>query len=175
MKDRTKRTHDAAGGFAPTRGRQVLALAVFLAACYAAAVLGGFFTPGGTGGWYASLRKPSFNPPGWLFGPVWTVLYACMAVAGWLIWRRRGLRAGAGPLAAFAVQLLLNAAWSPVFFGLRAPGPAFGVLVALWLAIVVTAAWFFRVSRPAGLLLLPYLAWVTFAGALNFQIWRLNA
>ncbi len=127
------------------------------------------------GEWYASLRKPSWNPPGWIFGPVWTALYAMMAVAAWLVWRRGGFAAQRRPLGWFLAQLALNAAWTPLFFGLHWPGVAFAEIVLLWLAIVATLAAFRRVSRTATLLLVPYLLWVTFATVLNFTLWRLNA
>ncbi|MFI6264650.1 TspO/MBR family protein [Micromonospora sp. NPDC051006] len=125
----------------------------------------------GTSAEYAALIRPSWAPPGWLFGPVWTVLYALVAVAGWLVWRR----VGPGPaLWAWIVQLVLNAAWTPLFFGAGRYGLAFAEIIVLWLAIGVTVALFARVSRAAVLLMLPYWAWVTFAAALNLAIWRLN-
>ena len=142
--------------------------------CLGVGAAGGLATGRSVGTWYAELRKPAWTPPGWLFGPVWTVLYASMAVAAWLVWTKAGARAAAVPLALFAVQLALNAAWTPVFFGLRLPGPAFAVIVALWAAIVATGAAFWHVRPVAGMLMLPYLAWVTFATGLNFAIWRLN-
>jgi len=127
------------------------------------------------GEWYASLEKPSWNPPNWIFGPAWTALYAMMAVAAWLVWRRGGFAAQALPLAAFLVQLLLNALWSWLFFGLKNPGLAFAEIVALWVAIATTLLLFRRPSATAAWLLAPYLAWVTFASLLNFTLWRLNA
>lgn len=146
-------------------------LLVFLALTFAAAGFGAQFGPGP---WYEALRKPAWNPPGWVFPPVWTVLYAMMAVAAWLVWR--GARPGAArtPLALWTVQLLLNAAWSWLFFGRQRPDLAFADIVLLWLAIVATLAAFARVSRAAAALLAPYLAWVTFAAVLNAAIWRLN-
>ena len=156
--------------------RQVIGLVVFLAAVFAAAGVGSLFTARSVAEWYPALAKPSWTPPNAVFGPVWTVLYLLMAVAAWLVWRKAGgLGAARLPLALFAVQLALNAAWSVLFFGLRMPGLAFGELVVLWLAIAATLAAFRRVVPAAGLLLAPYLAWVTFAGALNFALWRLNA
>lgn len=156
--------------------RQVVGLAACLALVFAAAGLGSHFTAGGVGEWYASLAKPSWTPPDAVFAPVWTALYIMMAVAAWLVWRKAGSFAAAkAPMALFAAQLSLNAAWPALFFGLRMPGPAFAELVVLWAALAATLAAFWRVSRPAALLLAPYLAWVTFAGALNFALWRLNA
>ncbi|MGA4643837.1 TspO/MBR family protein [Limisphaera sp. 4302-co] len=138
---------------------------------FAAASLGAFFSPGD---WYAGLTKPSWNPPNWLFGPVWTALYTMMAVAAWLVWRRGGWREQWRPLAIYLAQLALNAAWTPLFFGLHWPGAAFAEIVLLWLAIVATIVTFWRVQRRAAALLIPYLVWVSFAAVLNFTLWRLN-
>ncbi|MFN0069451.1 MAG: TspO/MBR family protein [Limisphaerales bacterium] len=143
-----------------------------LALCFSAAAFGAQFGPGD---WYAALRKPAWNPPNWLFGPVWTALYTMMGVAAWLVWRRGGWGVQAVPLGLFLVQLALNAAWSGLFFGLRRPGLAFGEMIMLWAAILATAAAFRPVSATACWLLVPYLAWVSFAAALNFTLWRLNA
>jgi benzodiazapine receptor len=153
---------------------QALVLGLFYLVCFLAAGLGSLFTMASVGGWYATLAKPPWSPPDWIFGPVWTVLYATMAVAGWLVWRRGGL-ASVPALRWFAVQLVLNVGWSVVFFGLRMPGLAVIEIVVLWLAIVATLMTSWRVSRPASILLVPYLLWVSFAAALNFAIWRLNA
>ncbi|MER7440505.1 TspO/MBR family protein [Micromonospora avicenniae] len=125
----------------------------------------------GTSAEYAALDRPSWAPPGWLFGPVWTLLYVLIALAGWLVWRRVGFGAAVW---AWVAQLVLNAAWTPLFFGARRYGAAFAEIVVLWLAIALTVLLFARVSRTAASLMLPYLAWVTFAAALNFAIWRLN-
>lgn len=154
-----------------TSGRPLLGLLGWGLLCFAAASVGGIFGPGE---WYASLRKPAWNPPGWVFGPVWFALYSMMAVAAWRVWREGGWRRQGGPLGWFLVQLALNAAWSPLFFGLRRPGVAFLEIVLLWVAIAVTLVRFRPVSRAAALLLAPYLAWVSFAAVLNFALWRLN-
>lgn len=156
-------------GFQP---RLALGLVVWLAACFLAGSFGAIFMPGE---WYTTLRKPSWNPPAWIFGPVWTALYTVMAVAAWLVWKRGGFAARRGPLALFLTQLVLNAAWTPLFFGLHQPGLAFAEIVCLWLAIAATLAAFRPLSRTAAWLLAPYLAWVTFAAALNFALWRLNS
>ncbi|WP_435020348.1 TspO/MBR family protein [Tundrisphaera sp. TA3] len=156
-------------------GRDALALAGFVALCFAVAGLGGYWSSRGLGPWYDGLAKPAWTPPGWLFGPVWTALYLAMAVAAWLVWRRGPSPARQGSLVLFGVQLALNLAWSGIFFALRSPGPAFVEIAVLWVAIAATIAAFARTSRPAAALLVPYLAWVTFASALNFAIWRLNA
>jgi benzodiazapine receptor len=124
--------------------------------------------------WYPTLAKPSWTPPAWLFGPVWTVLYVMMAVAGWLVWKRYGLTGAREALLLFFVQLALNAAWSWLFFGFRMPGVAFAEIVMLWGAIVATTLLFWKACAPAAVLFLPYLLWVTFAAVLNYSIWRLN-
>ncbi len=149
-------------------------LAAFLFICFAAAGIGSFATAPAITNWYAGVNKPSWNPPNWLFGPVWTVLYAMMATAGWMVWRRLSLQAAAIPLFFFAVQLLLNTLWSVFFFGLHNPGLAFIEIVFLWLSIAATIYFFWRVRQLACALLVPYLAWVSFAAFLNFTIWRLN-
>jgi tryptophan-rich sensory protein len=152
--------------------RRFPALAGWLALCLAASGTAVFVS---TGGWYAALHKPAWNPPAWLFGPVWTVLYIMMAVAAWLVWCEGGWKAQGRALGLFLAQWLLNALWTPLFFGLHLAGPAFGEIVVLWLVLAVTLRAFWRVRRVAGILLLPYLAWVSFAAALNFTLWRLNA
>ena len=153
-------------------GGRLLTLIGWVVLCFVAASLGALFVPGD---WYASLRKPSWNPPGWVFGPVWTALYAMMAAAAWLVWQRGGFAAQRRPLGLFLVQLTLNAAWTPLFFGQHWPGVAFAEILLLWLAIAVTLAAFRRVSHVAAWLLVPYLVWVSFAAVLNFTLWRLNS
>ena len=155
-----------------SRGKTILGLCGWLLACFAAAAIGGLFMPGE---WYASLRKPSWNPPGWIFGPVWTALYTMMAVAAWLVWKRGGFAAQRRLLTLFLVQLALNATWTPLFFGLHWPGVAFFEMLLLWVAIAATIPTFWRVNRVAAWLLVPYLAWVSFAAVLNVTLWRLNA
>jgi tryptophan-rich sensory protein len=150
---------------------QWLVLAVFVAASFAAAALGGLATAGSVRDWYPTIAKPAWTPPSWLFGPVWTILYAMMGVAAWLVWRRVGW---SGALVWFGVQLALNATWSPVFFGLHRIGLALVNIGLLWLAIARTTIAFWRVMPMAGWLFVPYLAWVSFATALNFAIWQLN-
>ena len=150
--------------------RPWLALVGFIVLCEAAGLAGTAFTMSAIPEWYAFLAKPEFSPPNWLFGPVWTLLYFMMGVAAWLVWRR----AGAVALKVFWLQLALNALWTPLFFGLRSPLLGFVCIAALWLAIVWTIAVFWRVSRPAAVLLLPYLAWVSFASILNLSIYMLN-
>ena len=166
--------------------RSTLVLILFFLICFGVAAFGGQFVPGE---WYAGLEKPAWNPPSWVFAPVWTVLYALMAVAGWLAWRaeepsgasgvagaapRRGGSLRGAALGFFALQLALNGAWSWLFFGLHRPGIALAEIVALWMAILVTIVLFWRLRPLAGALLLPYLAWVAFAAALNAALWRMN-
>ena len=157
------------------RSARWLGLVVFLVVCLAAGGLGAIATTPEIAGWYQTLEKPSWNPPAGVFGPVWTTLYLMMGVAAWSVWRPAGLKAAARPLTIFGVQLGLNVAWSWIFFGLHQPGWAFVEIVILWLAIVATTVAFFRRTPVAGWLLVPYLAWVSFAGVLNFTIWRLNS
>jgi tryptophan-rich sensory protein len=151
--------------------RRWLALVGWLLLCFAAASMGALFMPGE---WYAALKKPPWNPPDWVFGPVWSTLYAMMAVAAWLVWRQGGFARQRRPLGVFLTQLALNALWTPLFFGLQRPGLAFAGIIALWLAIAWTIAAFWRVHRVAAWLLAPYLAWVSFAAVLNGTLWSLN-
>ncbi|MEQ1611947.1 MAG: TspO/MBR family protein [Hyphomicrobiaceae bacterium] len=148
--------------------QRYLTLLPFLGAVLAVASTGALFRPGP---WYDSLRKPSWTPPGWLFGPAWALLYVLIAFAGWIVWRADGFGL---PLAVWIVQLLVNGSWSWVMFGLRRIGAAMAVLCLLWLAIITFMALAWPLSTDASLLFAPYLAWVTFAGALNFAVWRLN-
>ena len=146
-------------------------LVLFLIVVFSVSVIGGLFTASSVGTWYEGLAKPSWRPPNWLFGPVWTILYAMMAVSAWLVWKKAGFGSA---LLMFAAQLLINGIWSPVFFGAQSLGGGLVVIVALWFAIVGTIAMFWPVSLAAALLLLPYLAWVSFATVLNAAIWRMN-
>ena len=149
----------------------VLVLLGFIAACFLAALTGAMFRPGD---WYERLTKPSWRPPNQLFAPVWSVLYLMIAVSGWLIWRETGFVGATLPLAIYALQLVLNAAWTPLFFGLHRIDLGFFDIVLVWLSIVATIVLFYPIHSVAAMLLLPYLAWVTFAAALNFAVWRLN-
>ena len=157
-----------------TTTRSIVALAVFLALSFAASAIGGMFTFPAIPGWYQNLEKPSWTPPDAVFGPVWTVLYIFMAVAAWLVWKRGGWTAQRGPLTLWGVQLVLNSLWSILFFGMRNPALGLMGIVILWLAILATLIAFWTVSRLSGGLLIPYLAWVSYASALNYSIFRLN-
>ena len=155
--------------------KQTLRLLASLALCYAAALCGALFSGASRSDWYASLAKPTFMPPAWLFGPVWTLLYAMMAISLFLVWSKRSK----WPLAKkvfglFAAQLIVNAFWSPAFFGLRIPALGLILIVILWVLLSLTVYMFSRISRPAACLLVPYLAWITFAMVLNCAIVYLN-
>lgn len=154
-----------------TPKRRLLALAGWVLLCFTAAAMGGLFMPGE---WYGTLNKPTWNPPGWVFGPVWSALYTMMAVAAWLVWRQGGWGRQRKPLLIFLPQLALNALWTPLFFGLHWIGVALAEIILLWLAIAWTLAAFWNVQRTAAWLLAPYLAWVSFAAVLNGTLWRLN-
>lgn len=159
----------------PALGWQVAWLIGLVAVTFGAAALGSTVTSSSLDGWYPTLTKPAWNPPNWIFGPVWTTLYLLMAIAAWLVYRRGGWRPARGALGLYGLQLALNVAWSAIFFGLRAPGLAFAEILLLWLAITATGFAFGMHSRVAALLLVPYLAWTSFAALLNFTLWRLNA
>ncbi len=152
----------------PSSTRSLLVLAGLILVTFCAPLAGMMMPPGA---WYASLAKPEWNPPSWIFGPVWSALYLMMAIAAWLIWKRDGWRQ---PMRLYFIQLILNAAWSPIFFGAQKPSWALVDIVALWIAVLLTLWSFFRISKTAGWLLVPYLAWVSFATLLNFTLWRLN-
>ena len=145
-------------------------LGLFILAVVAVSVLGGLATSAAIPDWYATLAKPSWTPPNWVFGPAWTTLYVLMAVAAWLVWRRRRLVEVRGALLAWWVQLALNLLWTMLFFGLRQPLWGLIEIVALWVAIAITIALFHRVRPLAALLLVPYIAWVSFAISLNAGI-----
>ena len=149
-------------------------LIVLLILCFAVAGVGGLVTTPNIPNWYADLAKPSWTPPDWVFGPVWSILYFTMAVAAWLVWRQASLAKATVPMAMFGIQLLLNALWSWLFFGLHSPSTAAVDIVLLWMAIAATTAAFWRQSTVAGILFVPYLAWVSFASVLNLAIWQLN-
>lgn len=141
--------------------------------CEVAGIVGSVFTVSAIPGWYAALQKPWFTPPNWLFAPVWLALYFLMGTTLYLLWGKRPQARAA--LAAFGVQLVLNAGWSAVFFGAHELFYGFVTIAALWLAILSTAALSYRVSKIAAALLIPYILWVTIASALNYFVWALNA
>ncbi|HWQ59674.1 MAG TPA: TspO/MBR family protein [Candidatus Fimivivens sp.] len=139
-----------------------------------AGILGSVFTAKNVSDWYATIAKPSWTPPSWLFGPVWTTLFALMGIASALVWEKRGLPGATLALSAYAVQLALNVLWSALFFGLKRPDLAFIEILFLLVAIVVTTILFWRIDPRAGMLLLPYIAWVSFASVLNLAVSRLS-
>jgi tryptophan-rich sensory protein len=150
-------------------------LAGFIALCLAVGAVGGWITARSIADWYPTLAKPAWTPPNALFGPVWTALYIMMAFAAWLVWRKDARFAGVRlALILFFAQLALNFLWSFLFFGLRSPGLALIDIIVLLVVLILTVWAFFQQSRWAGLIMLPYLAWVGFATALNFAIWQLN-
>ena len=151
--------------------KNIVSLLVFLAAVILTGMFGSAFPPGE---WYAGMVKPSWNPPDWLFGPVWTLLYLLMAVAAWRVWLRAAGSVRRGAIVWWVIQLVLNGLWSWLFFGLHRIGWALAELGLLWVAILFTFIAFRSIDRLAGLLLLPYLAWVSFAAVLNFSLWSLN-
>jgi benzodiazapine receptor len=157
------------------RSRQVLALAGFVAVTFAAAAVGSYFTSTSVSGWYQQLARPEWRPPDWVFGPVWTTLYVMMSIAAWLVWRRGRWSSARIPLTLWGLQLLLNVGWSAFFFAMRQPGLAFYEIVLLWIAIAATIVAFWRWSKLAAILLVPYLAWVSFASVLNYAIWQMNS
>ncbi len=138
-------------------------------------VIGSLFTSSAVNGWYLTLEKPVLNPPSWIFGPMWTLLYIMMGVAAFIIWKKGWSRRDVKlALLIFGVQLLLNAGWSIIFFGLRSPGWALLELIVLWFIILWMMVIFYRISKPTIYLILPYLIWTGFAGYLNYAIWSLN-
>ena len=152
----------------------LIVLAFFVALCLAIGALGASVVATSVDTWYADLAKPPFTPPDRLFGPVWTVLYVLMAIAAWRVWRAADRDTRRGPLTLFALQLALTLGWTVVFFGLQKIGAAVATIVVLDVGVVVTTLAFRSIDRWAGLLMVPYLAWVAFATVLNIAIWRLN-
>lgn len=169
-----KTTQDQRPAVAVSRWSATVGFIVSIAICLGIGALGAGLTSPEIPGWYRSINKPSWNPPDSIFGPVWTMLYVMMGISAWDIWLHAGFRRSVGPLVLFAFQLFLNLAWSWIFFRQHAIGFALIEIVALWLAIVATMVAFFRRSILAGGLLVPYLAWVSFATVLNHAIWQLN-
>jgi benzodiazapine receptor len=157
------------------RAKDVARLIVSIVVCQLAGGLGAIFTTPAIPTWYASLNKPSFNPPNTVFFPVWTTLYTLMGIAVFLVWRKglheRRVRVA---LALFGIQLILNLGWTIIFFGLYSLFGAVIAIVFLWVAILINILTFWRISKVAGALLIPYILWVSFAGILNYSLWVLN-
>jgi tryptophan-rich sensory protein len=155
--------------------KDILKLLISIVACQSAGLIGSIFTVKAIPTWYAALQKPSFTPPNWLFAPAWGTLYLFMGISAFLIWQRGlGNPQVKRALIVFLIQLALNTLWSVVFFGLESPLYGVIVIVALWIAILLTMLKFFKISAAAFWLLLPYLLWVTFAAVLNISVWILN-
>ena len=154
--------------------KKILGLALAVVGCELAGGLGSLFTRPAINAWYAGLNKGPLNPPNWVFGPVWTTLFALMGVAAYLVWEKRKSTAAPKALMIFAVQLGLNIGWSAIFFGLRKPGAGLLEMIVLWVAILWTLSYFWKISKPAGALIVPYLLWVSFAAYLNYSIAILN-
>ena len=165
-----------AGTSTPRSGRvrRALGLAGFLGASATVASLGGLATADAVGTWYEALAKPAWTPPAAVFGPVWTVLYTGMAVAAWRVWDRHGWAGARGALTAYGVQLAVNCAWSPIFFGAHQIGAGLAVIFALDAAVLATILAFRRLDRAAAAILVPYLAWCLYATTLNAGILALN-
>ena len=157
------------------RSGQALKLIIAIVVSELAGIIGSVFTTPSIAGWYATLARPTLNPPAWVFGPVWTTLFVLMGVAAFLVWKkgldRRDVKIALG---IFIGQLVLNTLWSIIFFGLHNPGVAFIEIIFLWLAILSTIIAFAKISKPAAWLLVPYILWVSFAAYLNYSIWMLN-
>ena len=153
--------------------KQLLGLLGWLAVSFAAAALGGFASANAAD-FYQQLTRPAWAPPSWLFAPAWTLLYLLMGVAAWLVWRERGFHQARTTLSLFLIQLAVNALWTWLFFVWRLGALAFGEILILWVLILCTVVAFWRVRPIAGALLIPYLAWVTFASALTYAVWQRN-
>ena len=135
---------------------------------------GSFFTSGSVGTWYTTLNKPSFNPPNWIFAPVWTILFIMIGISFYIAWSKGFLTRKWIPISIYALNLLLNLLWSLLFFGLKTPLISFIEIIALWIVIVVNIIIFYKISKVSGILMIPYLLWVSFASVLNYSIYQLN-
>jgi len=149
-----------------------LALSILIA--QAAGMIGSVFTVSSVGTWFETIAKPSWNPPGWVFGPVWITLYTLMGVSGYLVWQQRDMPGAKLALSIYGIHLVFNALWSVLFFGLKNPGLAFAEILVLLSLIVATTVLFWKINSWAGMLMIPYIAWVSFAAFLNYTIWQLN-
>lgn len=158
-----------------SRLHSIAGLLFWLGLCYLIALIGAQVSPGiGPSEWYESIQKPGWNPPSWLFGPVWTSLYTMMGIAAWLVWKNNGWSGARPALVLFLIQLVLNGAWSWIFFGAQSPGWALIEILILLTVILFTTRLFFKYSRAAGWLMVPYILWVSFATVLTGAIWWMN-
>ena len=146
-----------------------------LLVCQLAGLIGSLFTMSKIPNWYMTLNKPELAPPNWIFGPVWTTLFVLMGIALYMVWKQGTDKKDVKiALYIFGTQLILNVLWSIIFFGLENPGSAFVEIISLWISILLSIIYFYRINKTAGYLLIPYIAWVSFASYLNFMIWGLN-
>ena len=167
--------HSSVGITRPPEGWQTWAgLLLFLALCFGVAIIGGMVSSSSVSTWYPTLVKPPFNPPDWIFGPVWSILYLLIAISGWRVWLRRGFSGASGAMALFGGHLIANLAWTLIFFGLRSPGLALIDVALLLILIALNIRAFSKIDGTAANLLWPYFGWVCFAAILNFSIWVLN-
>lgn len=154
---------------------KIIKFMISILICQLAGIIGSIFTSQSVGTWYLELQKPSFNPPNWIFAPVWIILYFLMGISLYLVWSEGNKSKEAkSAYSIFGVQLFLNAIWSLLFFGLQSPFYAFLEIIFLWIAILFTIICFLKISKSAAYLLIPYILWVSFAAVLNFSLWVLN-
>jgi len=154
--------------------KKTVILILFILLCQLPGIIGSYFTASSIPVWYAGLNKPWFNPPNFLFGPVWFTLYVMMGISLYIVWNTKSDMSKKSAVIIFSVQLVLNALWSVIFFGMKNPGLAFIEIILLWVFILLSIIKFYPVSRKASYILIPYLLWVSYASVLNFSIWRLN-
>ena len=155
--------------------KSILPLLISILIVFSFGFIGSFFTTSSITTWYAFINKPLFSPPNWIFAPVWTLLYILMGVSAFLIWQKRDNLKTKQALIFYGIQLILNALWSIIFFGMHNPGLALLEIIILWLFILITLIKFYKINKTAGLLFIPYLLWVSFALILNYVIWMLNS
>jgi len=154
--------------------KSILPFLISILIVFSFGFIGSFFTTSSITNWYAFINKPLFSPPNWIFGPVWTLLYILMGISAFLIWKKRDNLKTKSALIFYGIQLILNALWSIIFFGMHNPGLALLEIIILWLFILITLIKFYKINKTAGLLFIPYLLWVSFASILNYAIWILN-
>jgi len=154
--------------------REIGKIIIAVIICQLAGIIGSFFTADSISGWYATLVRPDFSPPNWIFAPVWISLYTLMGISLYLVWKEKDKQNITPALLVFFAQLVLNAIWSIVFFGLQSPFYAFIIIIFLWVLIAGSIYFFYRISKTAAYLLVPYILWVSVAAILNYYIWILN-
>lgn len=157
------------------KDQNILSLIIFILICLFAEVVGSYLTFTSVKDWYPTVAKPSWTPPSWLFGPVWTTLYILMGISAWMVWKEGGFQQNPFALGIFFIQLAINVLWSGFFFGLQGIGLALINIVILWVLIIAMVITFWQTKQMAGVLNIPYWLWVSYATALNFQIWRMNS